>query len=184
MTGEDRSKLPAMEAQKSLLGWIKCPGCGASFKFSDRRAWTGYRHTSCGQRLMITNVARQAEPVWCVVANVSDRIPSGEHGEIRRGTKHFSAGTRIYCFPPLWGDGYENIRVIGRHRGSIQFVEMVLPSKCLVDCRAKLVYGPYVLDRVSGHWDGTEKSKRLAHELADVINRRNTGNESVPADGL
>ena len=173
MTQEDRSKLPAMEAQTSLLGWIKCPGCGGNFKFSDRRAWTGYRHRSCGQRLLITNVIRQAEPIWCVIANVSDRIPFGEESEIRQGARDFPAGGRVYCFPPLRGGGYENIKVIGRHRGSIHFVEMVLPSTCLVDCRAKLIYGPYLLDCLSGYWDGTEESRKIARELADLLNRRN-----------
>jgi hypothetical protein len=175
MTQEDRSELPALEAQRSMLGWIKCPGCGGSFKFSDRRAWTGYRHTGCGQRLMITNVDRQAEPVWCVVAKVSDLVTFAEDGEIPSGTKHFPAGARVYCFPPQPGVGYENIKVIGRHRGSIQFAEMVLPSKWLVDCRAKLVYGPYLLDRLSGHWDGSDESRKLARELADAVNSRNAG---------
>ena len=167
MTQQDRTKLAAMEAQRSLLGWIKCPGCGGSFKFDDRRAWTGYRHSACGQRLLIMNVARQAEPVWCVVANVA------EDCEIRPGTKHFKPGARVYCFPPVAGDGYENIVVIARQRGSIDFVEMVLPSKYLADCRAQLVYGPYLLDRLSGHWDGTAESKQLAKEMADVVNDRN-----------
>src|SRR4051812_11515365 len=108
MAGVDRHKFPAIEARKSLLGWVKCPGCNVRFKTSDRKAWTGYRHKACGQQLIITNVENQAEPVWCVVANISEHIPSGPGGkESKRGTKHFSAGTKIYCYPPLWGDGYE-----------------------------------------------------------------------------
>ncbi|MEK6337288.1 MAG: hypothetical protein AABM67_20390 [Acidobacteriota bacterium] len=97
---------------------------------SDRRAWTGYRHKSCGQKLVITNIENQAEPIWCVVANISDRIPRGPAGnEVRCGTKHFTARTKLYCYPPLWGDGYDNIKVIGRHRKSKRYVEMIVAAR-------------------------------------------------------
>lgn len=174
MAGVNRHKVPAMVAQRNLLGQIECPGCGVRFKMSDRRSWTGYRHKPCHQQLIISNVAKQAEPVWCVVANISEHIPFGPRGdEIRRGTKHFSAGTKVYCYPPLWGDGYENVKVIGHHRGSRQYAEMIVPARSLSNCRAKLVYTPFLLDHLSGHWDETKESKKRAEELADLVNSRN-----------
>ena len=42
----------------------------------------------------------------------------GENHEVKLGTKHFSPGTKVYCAPGHWGDGGENIVVIGKHRGS------------------------------------------------------------------
>ena len=170
----DRTNVPPLEAQRNLLGQIKCPGCGVRFKMADRQVWTGYRHKSCGQRLVITNVDNQAEPVWCVVANISDRIPRGPGGdETRSGTKHFTAGAKVYCYPPLWGDGYEHIKVIARHRGSKRYVEMIVAAKTLTNCRAKLVYSPYLLDHLSGCWDESSKSQKKAEELAALLNRRN-----------
>jgi hypothetical protein len=60
---------------------------------------------------------------WCLVGNIVHERPCGEGGrEIQQGTKHFSPGTEVYCLPTQWGDGYQRIIVIGRHRGSKRFV--------------------------------------------------------------
>ena len=37
----------------------------------------------------------------------------GETKEIRRGSKQFTSGTKVYCLPPQWGDGYEKVVAIG-----------------------------------------------------------------------
>lgn len=83
--------------------------------------------------------------IWCVVANVTEVQIFGETQETQIGTKHFSPGTKVYCFPPLWGDGYENIKVIGRHRGSRKLITMIIPSKRLENWRVKYVYHPHVI---------------------------------------
>jgi hypothetical protein len=102
-----------------------------------------------------------------MVGNIVEERPYGPGGkETRRGTKHFAPGTRVYCFPPLWGDGYEQIKVVGRHRGSSRLVTMVIPSKWVVNRRAKLVYSPAVIRRLEGHWDGSAYSRHLAEQLA------------------
>lgn len=84
-------------------------------------------------------------PMWCVVANVAPYQEYGEQREIRLGTRHFSPNTKVYCFPPGWGDGYEDIRVIGRHRGSARLATIIMPSRRLTNWRVKLVYQPHVL---------------------------------------
>jgi hypothetical protein len=86
---------------------------------------------------------------WCLVGNIVDEHPSGEGGrEVKSGTKHFSPGTKIYAFPAQWGDGYEKIIVIGRHRGSKDFVTMVIKSSLVTNWRAKVIYNPEVLRRL------------------------------------
>jgi hypothetical protein len=110
--------------------------------------------------------------IWCVVANVVAEHPLGEDKEIRRGTKHFSAGTKVYCYPPLWGDGYEDIKVIGRHRGSRKLVEMVMPSKWLTNWRVKTVHSPFVSARMKGHWDSSEESRERADSIVKEVRRR------------
>jgi hypothetical protein len=91
--------------------------------------------------------------IWCLVANVAEEQFFGEEHEVRRGTKHFSANTKIYCFPGQWGDGYEKIKVIGHHRGSPKLITMVMPRKRLTNWRAKLVYKPYVIREMGNVWD-------------------------------
>ena len=83
---------------------------------------------------------------WCLVGNIVQEHPFGEGGsQIQRGAKHFSPGTKVYCLPAQWGDGYERIIVIGRHRGSKRFVTMVIRSDWVTNWRAKVVYEPSVL---------------------------------------
>ena len=115
---------------------------------------------------------RGGEQIWCVVANVVAEHPVGENKEIRRGMKHFSAGTKVYCYPPLWGDGYENIKVIGRHRGSRKLVEMVMPSKWLTNWRVKVVYSPFVVGRMRGEWDSSRESRDKADSIVKEMRRR------------
>jgi hypothetical protein len=87
--------------------------------------------------------------IWCVVGNIVDRRATGVGGsEIKSGTKHFPPGAKVYCCPPLWGDGYENIRVIGRHRGSHLYVTMVIKSDWVENWRVKLVYSPHVINEL------------------------------------
>ncbi len=110
--------------------------------------------------------------IWCVVANVVDEHPHGENKELKRGTKHFSPGSKVYCYPPLWGDGYEKIKVIGHHRHSRQLVEMVTRSKWLTNWRVKKVYSPFVVERMKEHWDNTDESEQTAKSIVAGITKR------------
>jgi hypothetical protein len=86
---------------------------------------------------------------WCLIGNIVDERPYSEGGlERRRGTKHFAPGAKVYCLPVQWGDGYDQIIVIGRHRGSKHFKTMIISSSWVTNCRAKVVYNPEVLRRI------------------------------------
>lgn len=115
-------------------------------------------------------------PVWCVVANVINEHPFGEDREIKRGTKHFPAGAKVYCFPALWGDGYEQIKVVGHHRGSHKLITLIMPSKFLENWRVKMVYSPQIIKRLQEHWDGSIESKEIAADI--VAEMKNRGEES------
>ncbi len=100
-------------------------------------------------RAMTEDTETSRKSQWCLVGNIVDEHPSGEKGwEVKHGTKHFSPGTKIYAFPAQWGDGYEKIIVVGRHRGSKDFVTMVIKSELVTNWRAKVVYNPEVLRRL------------------------------------
>jgi len=47
-------------------------------------------------------------------------------------------------------DGYEQIIVIGRHRGSKRYETMIVNSEHVTNWRAKVVYAPVVLRRIHG----------------------------------
>ena len=111
------------------------------------------------------------QPVWCVVANIKKEIPFGPGGvEKRIGTKHFSPGTKVYCFQALWGDGYQRVQVIGRHRGSHRYVTMIIKSDWLTNWRVKAEYSPSLAAKLKPHWDETPNSKRQAELIAHGMN--------------
>lgn len=86
---------------------------------------------------------------WCLVGNIVQERLWGEGGkETRRGTQHFSPGSKVYCLPAQWGDGYQRVKVIGHHRGSRKFVTMIIPSKHITNWRAQVVYSPEVIRRL------------------------------------
>jgi hypothetical protein len=68
--------------------------------------------------------------------------------DIRHGTKHFAPGTKVYCFRPLWGDGYEKILVVGLGRRSRRYIAVVVSWTALTNWRAQLVYSPAVQRRM------------------------------------
>ena len=92
------------------------------------------------------------EPRWCLVGNIVEERRFGEGGLIvKRGTKHFSAGTKVYCLPCQWGDGYDQIVVVGRHLGERGLCTMIVPRRYITNWRAKLVYSPEV-HRLMDEW--------------------------------
>jgi hypothetical protein len=123
------------------------------------RFWIGSGHPG--------TVSENGEPLaWCVVANVAREIPSGPGGlEIRRGTRHFSPGTKVWVLPPRWGDGAERLVVIGRHRGSRRHVRMVMPRRHLTGFRAQGIYSPTAFRRLT-EWGPLWKSREQAEYIA------------------
>src|SRR5437762_2146406 len=96
-----------------------------------------------------------AEPTdWCLVGNVIEEHAFGEAKEIRRGSKHFTPGTKVYCLPSQWGDGYEKAVVVGLARGSRRWVTVVMPTDLITNWRAKVVYKPAVLRRIREGFNG------------------------------
>jgi len=117
--------------------------------------------------------ATMVEPVWCPVANMVRERPYGPGGrEIRRGSKHFAPGAKLYCFPALWGDGYVQIQVIGRHRATHRYVNMIVNEKWLTNWRVRLAYSPHVIRELLPLWDGTERSRERAQEIVDFMTSR------------
>jgi hypothetical protein len=104
---------------------------------------------------------------WCLVGNIVIESRHGDGGSvIDRGTKHFSPGTKVYCLPAQWGDGYEKIVVIGRHRGSKRFVRMVVRADWVTNWRAKTVYEPAVVRLIE---EGTREPWKRGFASKEVV---------------
>jgi hypothetical protein len=116
------------------------------------------------------------EPIWCVTATIARERSSRSSGqEARRGTKQFAPGAKVYCFPPLWGDGYEKVKVVGHQRATHRSITTVVRSTQLTNWRAELVYSPQVIFELLWCWDGRDESREKARKLvATIQNRRAT----------
>ncbi len=135
---------------------------------------TDNRESSIDPHLLLTeDTATIVGPVWCPIANIVAERSYGPGGmELRRGAKHFPPGAKVYCYPPLWGDGYENIQVIGRHRGSHRYVKMVIRSAWLTNWRVDLAYSPHLIRHLWPMWSGIERSKTQSLEIVEDMRIR------------
>lgn len=91
-----------------------------------------------------------------------------------RGTKHFRQYAKVFCFPPQWGDGYEHIKVIGRHRKSKRYITIVMSSKRITNWSIKRIYIPHVIRemKLNGGWKGSDLDKEtLALLLTSLLKR-------------
>lgn len=130
------------------------------------------------------NMTQQPENYfeWCLVANVVSEQPFGENHEIQYGTKHFSQNTKVYCSAPTWGDGYEKIVVVGRHRGSSRLVTMVINEKLLTNWRARYVYLPKLKGSFFRSWRSKEDVEGWAKSIPrwqEARNARKKGFEKL-----
>ena len=84
-------------------------------------------------------------PVWRfgVVANITE-YHIGEDGKQYRGTKPFTAGTKVYLGGKNWNKNLKYIGAIGRNRFGRIVLEWI-PIDCLENVRTQRIYKPHVL---------------------------------------
>jgi hypothetical protein len=114
-----------------------------------------------------------ADARWAVVANVvGDRL-HGVEGEVRRGTKHFSPGTKVYLVSAYWGMGAERVTVLGLARRPKRWITVDVEVRVLEHWRAKVIYEPAVLRRLSDaeRFD-QERAEHVASGLDFVSSER------------
>ena len=110
----------------------------------------------------------KVQPIWCLTGNISKNRKYGVGGNIiKSGTKHFAPNTKVYCFPALWGDGYLKIKVISRHRGSHEYVEMIVDSAWIENWRVQLVYSHLVISKLQNN--SHQWTKDSANKMAESI---------------
>ncbi|MBX7169455.1 MAG: hypothetical protein K1X72_00770 [Pyrinomonadaceae bacterium] len=88
------------------------------------------------------------EPIWCATANVKNETSFGEEHILRKGTKHFRGGAKIYIADAYWGM-CNSVTVIGHHRSNSRFVKVDMHVKHLENFRLQLVYSPKVIELIN-----------------------------------
>ena len=144
---------------------------------------------------IIKNDNANPGPIWCAVAKVRELVRFGDGGqETLKGTKHFNAGAKVYCFPRFldWSEdmgeyeyqlvllgavdrALERVQVIGHYRGK-RYIRLSMPSYRLTEWRADLVYSPKVIELFHKYpackWDGTEESHLKVERFVEYMRRR------------
>ncbi|MCE2997456.1 MAG: hypothetical protein ACK5RG_12605 [Cyclobacteriaceae bacterium] len=141
--------------------WVECPTCKFLFNLKDTNQWSGLIHKRCGQRLEIAGHKNELTFIWCLVANISTDDSS-----------RFKKGTKVYLYPPLWGDGYQSIKVIGKDRETNKFMEIIVNEKRLSAYKVVKVTKPDIISRFCNHWNNNPDSVEAMLKMADEMNRR------------
>jgi len=106
---------------------------------------------------------------WTAVANVVAERPFGPGGlEIRRGTKHFRPGAKVYIIDWFPGTGAA-VTVIGHHRKSKQLMKLVVKIDILEQFRVKVCYAPAVNRLITEHSAAEGGPHRLTREFAEEL---------------
>ena len=105
--------------------------------------------------------------IWCIAANVR---PEAYGNATSPGSKHFKAGALLWVVTGYWGDGFERIHVIGRHRVSKRLIAIIFEAARLTNWRAKQAFHPLVTKMIGEHvpqlaWQSQEQCVETARAL-------------------
>ena len=108
--------------------------------------------------------------VYCLTGNIILERISKSQNKIVRGTLHFSPGSKVYCFPIWYGEPYEKMKVIGRHRKTTKFATMIIPSEYITNWRIKAVYNPFIVKEMSlnSGWTNDLRKKWINEALVSL----------------
>ncbi len=118
---------------------------------------------------------------WCIVGNIVDKHSYGMEKEIRRGTKQFRPGAKVYCMPEFGGVAHEEIRVIGKPRKQSRLINIIMKSNKIKNFRVQKVYNPKIQFDVGSHiyyWKN-RRSENEIENLNEMVKYLNTLTEEI-----
>lgn len=93
----------------------------------------------------------EGEFLWCIVGNIVETHYSKETNELKKGSKHFRPGAKVYCIPEFPGCAHDSIRVIGKPRKQKAMINIIISTKLITNFRLQKVYSPTLFDKISEH---------------------------------
>jgi|GEM_PF-5465577 len=118
---------------------------------------------------------------WCIVGNIIDKHLYGIEKEIRRGTKQFRPGGKVYCMPEFEGMAHQKIRVIGKPRKQKRLINIIINSNKIKNFRVQKVYNPKIQFDIGSHvyyWNNRRSETELEN-LNDMVTYLNTLTEEI-----
>ena len=109
------------------------------------------------------------QPLFLLVGNIVAERTFGTKNEIRKGTKHFSAGTKVYIID--WYPGMcETIIVIGLNKKTKRLIRICLKVDSVENLRIRAVYKPKIIYKISMFFDKySELTYESAFEMLNAI---------------
>lgn len=99
--------------------------------------------------------------IWCVVAELVDN---------GLGSRHFSTGSPVYCFPVA--DDHGIIKVVGQHRTTQRYLTVFVHADQLTNWQVETVEYPPLIREFEGNWDDSEASRARAEYLVNYLRSR------------
>ena len=81
----------------------------------------------------------------CMVGNIIGNHIWGEKKEIKSGTKHLGAGTKVYCLFIYGGMGHEHVSVMGKPRKSFRMIDVIIRTAYIKNFRLQKIYEPQII---------------------------------------
>ena len=110
--------------------------------------------------------------IWSLVGNIVAKHEFGENHEIKKGTKHFPPGAKVFCIPEFGGMGHERITVVGIPRRSSKYIKVVIASTLVENWRVKKVFHPHVRKLLVENWwwiDDDESQKDVVKYVKSFL---------------
>lgn len=116
----------------------------------------------------------------CLIGNIINKHYYGQNKEIRKGSKHFGPGTKVYIFPEFGGSGHESIRVLGKPRKAKKLINVVIPTRLIENVRIKKVYNKKVIALIenNGYYQ-LAKEKGMEDRIERFIDLINNKTEKI-----
>jgi len=111
------------------------------------------------------------EPIWTCVVNIPEELPYGPEGkETKKGTKHFSPGTKLYIID-VYGGMCETVTVIGlKRKPNRKLIKIDLKVNKVENPRLKLCYNPDVISLIKNHYNQSHKDLIDEYQANNIVN--------------
>jgi len=123
---------------------------------------------------------------FVLVGNIIDKHYYGENKEMRRGTKHFRPGAKVYLLPEYGGNGHTDIPVYGLPRRSKRKIYIVVRGHMIKNIRVKKTFDPKLIAMIDDNffYDYFDNDEAGLQGFADSINEYNMNNNIEVVDGI
>ncbi len=115
---------------------------------------------------------------FILVGNIIGDHYFGQNKEIKSGTKHFRAGSKVYLFPEFGGMGHQRIIVIGLPRKKFKKIKVVIQTNLVKNVRIKKTENPKLIQEIEENFfykslNASINEIKELEEFSKLINNSN-----------